>query len=479
MVLLEEDLIKNHAKTKQPAGVNGSDGGGGGACATKPHIRTFKDLKSKLLQLGNEEKAPSSTLKLDCAKVPQRLRSNVKDTKDYYEPQVMSFGPYHHGKPKLQLGETLKLKLVKTYFQVFHQSEDNIYEIISRNIKALRKCYNWKSTEKYTDEELSVMLLVDGCALLWYILCVCVCGYFLLAEYSIKYQDLSRIQQDTLLLENQLPYQLLHNLMTQTNMPDDTWIVIFQEFFGMLTDESLFQQNQKPEKESKSCHHLLDLYRKKFLGDEISYPTDSEEAIVKLRTGLVEDLKEQVMASFRNVKELMAAGIRIKRSPTRHLRDISFHSNGITACLRIPPITIDSSTKTLFLNLIAYEMSSDVPHDFISYLCFLDSLIDHDDDVKELQSAGILQNNLGTHEQVAEFFNTVSSNLESNYYAYKDVRIKIRKHIESHYNSRLKMWMTQCLDTYFGSPWTIIAWVGAALALFFTAVQTYFAVFHP
>ena len=76
----------------------------------------------------------------------------------------------------------------------------------------------------------------------------------------------------------------------------------------------------------------------------------------------------EVMASFRNVKELMDVGIRIKRSPTRHLRDISFHSNGITACLRILRITIDNSTKAMFLNLIAYEMSSDVDHDFISYL---------------------------------------------------------------------------------------------------------------
>ena len=113
-----------------------------------------------------------------------------------------------------------------------------------------------------------------------------------------------------------------------------------------------------------------------------------------------------------------------------------------------------------------------------SYLRFLDSLIDNADDVKELQSAGILQNNLDTHEQVADFFNTVSSNLESNCDPYKVVRVKIRKHMKSHYNSRLKIWVTQCLDTYFGSPWTIIAWVGAALILFFTAVQTYFAVFH-
>ena len=108
----------------------------------------------------------------------------------------------------------------------------------------------------------------------------------------------------------------------------------------------------------------------------------------------------------------MDAGIIIKRNPTRHMRDISFRSNDITTCLRIPPITIYSSTKAMLLNLIAYEMSPDVPHDFISYLRLLDSLIDHADDVRELQSIGILQNNLDTHEEVTIFFNTVSTNVD-------------------------------------------------------------------
>ena len=138
--------------------------------------------------------------------------------------------------------------------------------------------------------------------------------------------------------------------------------------------------NLKLEKESKPCH-LLDLYLINFLGDERSYPMLSESATVKKRSGLhgsVGDLKEQAMASFRNAKELMATRIHIKPSPMRCLRDISFTSNGITPCLRLPPITVDNSTQTMFLNLIAYEMSLDVPHDFISYLHFLHSLIDHD-----------------------------------------------------------------------------------------------------
>ena len=116
----------------------------------------------------------------------------------------MSFGPYHHGKHNLKAGETLKLKLAASYFRLsFDQSMQEIYNTISRDIESLRKCYNPKSTEEYTDEELSVMLLVDGCALLRSILYVCL-GH--IEEYGIRYQDLSRMQQDTLLLENQLPY---------------------------------------------------------------------------------------------------------------------------------------------------------------------------------------------------------------------------------------------------------------------------------
>ena len=500
------------------------------------HMKALADLKSKFRRLENEEESESplsssvkpqrplsSSVKPQCPMVPKRLRPDVMGAEDYYyAPKLISLGPYHHGKPHLKDGETLKLKLAEAYIQECEPTVDEIYNTISDSISELRGCYDAESTKKYKDDELTIMMLVDGCALLCYILCVCL-GYGH-EDFNIRYQDISLLHQDALLLENQLPYQLLLELMKMVDpeSANDFWTAMFQEFFG-ISDESIFQEfigmkkkesflqkmknycprlflpinqiidpkskPQSPNNESKPCHHLLDLFRRNFLGDERSgSPTHPENENLegplssdteigrKLGRASVRDVKE-VMASFRNVKELMDAGIRIKRNPTRHLRDISFRSNGITACLRIPPITIDNSTKAMFLNLIAYEMSSDVDHDFISYLRFLDSLIDHADDVKELQSIGILQNNLGTHEEVAQFFNTVSANLESNFHAYKDVRVKIRKHLQSHYNSKLTMWMTQCLDTYFGSPWTIIAWVGAALALFLTFVQTYFSVF--
>ena len=83
---------------------------------------------------------------------------------------------------------------------------------------------------------------------------------------------------------------------------------------------------------SKSCDHLLHLFRRSFLGEERSSSSGSQTGnknlerppsqFPKVGGVSVREVKE-VMASFRNVKELMDAGIRIKCSRTRHLRDIS------------------------------------------------------------------------------------------------------------------------------------------------------------
>ncbi|XP_059595235.1 uncharacterized protein LOC104880181 isoform X2 [Vitis vinifera] len=125
--------------------------------------------------------------------------------------------------------------------------------------------------------------------------------------------------------------------------------------------------------------------------------------------------RKSIRHSFKNAQQLTIVGIRFKPNETGHLGDISFTSDcsGITGCLRLPPITIDTSTMIIFLNLIAFE-SSNTPNDLgvISYLCFLDSLIDHWDDVKELQAAQVLHNFLGDQREVAKFFNHVCGKLD-------------------------------------------------------------------
>ena len=65
------------------------------------------------------------------------------------------------------------------------------------------------------------------------------------------------------------------------------------------------QRSDQEEESNRRGRHVLDLYRRNFLGDERSYPTHNLGAgtgICGKSMGVsVWDVKEQVMASFRNV----------------------------------------------------------------------------------------------------------------------------------------------------------------------------------
>ena len=93
------------------------------------------------------------------------------------------------------------------------------------------------------------------------------------------------------------------------------------------------------------------------------------------------------------------------------MREIDFTTLGCLGYLWLPPITVDDSTRPVFLNLIAYEMCLDFQNDFAitSYVSFLDSLIDEPSDVKLLRNAGILYNYLGSDDEVAQVFNEIGT----------------------------------------------------------------------
>jgi hypothetical protein len=179
---------------------------------------------------------------------------------------------------------------------------------------------------------------------------------------------------------------------------------------------------------------------------------------------------------FRNVQELKAVGIHLKRNNSSCLGQISFTKkwNFYPGILRLPPITVDDSTGPKFFNLIAYEMCPDFENDFgvTSYIAFLDSLIDEAKDVMDLRKAGILRNNLGSDEEVAQLFNGICTDLVPNTEIYKDVR----SNIQDYYNKKWKTWISEGLHTHFNSPWTVMAFLAALFAILATGVQTVYSV---
>ena len=177
---------------------------------------------------------------------------------------------------------------------------------------------------------------------------------------------------------------------------------------------------------------------------------------------------------FRSIMELKAAGIEVSTSNSKCLRDIKYKEKLIYGHLELPQIVVDDATKTRLLNLIAYEMCPDGLSDRMvtSYLCFLDSLIDHAEDVKELRNKNILLNRLGSDGEVANLFNELANNLTPNCNIYSDVM----KNMEQHRAKHVKMWIAQFVHTHFTTPWTVISLIAGIFISGMTVVQTFYAV---
>ncbi|KAK9922267.1 hypothetical protein M0R45_030740 [Rubus argutus] len=412
-------------------------------------------------------------------RVPITLRDHENFVK-YYEPRAVALGPFHHGNQKCELAEKFKFALAATYINESGCQAEDLLKIIEVNINMLRDCYDEESTKSYNDEALAQLFFLDGCSTLQFIYSLM---HGELANFKIKRDQVAFAEQDLFLLENQLPYQVLKLLMSLSKKQGQLKSTI--EDFVQKNIIAAKKKKSKGHKHTTPCHlksthqsgdtaidvknteaeptHLLELLRTKMLGPQKS-------------NGKKKKVKDR-QQSFRNIQELKAAGIHLKPSKECSLRDISFTSLGFAGFLSLPPISVDDSMRPKFLNLIAYEMCPDFENDFgiSSYIGFLDSLIDHADDVKELRSAGVLYNFLGSDEEVAKLFNEIGTDLVPNSDIYRTVKAKMEKH----YKNKCKTWMAQFCHEHFSSPWTILAFIGVLAALGLSGIQTWYTIVSP
>ncbi|KAJ0624591.1 hypothetical protein HanIR_Chr01g0044721 [Helianthus annuus] len=142
------------------------------------------------------------------------------------------------------------------------------------------------------------------------------------------------------------------------------------------------------------------------------------------------------------------------------------------AAVQLPPITLLSRTKPVLLNLIAYETCLGKEAWFASYVCLLRSLIGNHEDVRVLKKAGVLQHRFGTDNDVVAFFNEIAADLIPQNEEY----LELMDNIQSFYEGWSNTPISELRREYRKSPWKFISLLGASIALFLTAVQTYFAV---
>ncbi|XP_058747510.1 UPF0481 protein At3g47200-like [Vicia villosa] len=440
-------------------------------------------LEKKFQEFEEAREAPQSS-RPKIQKVVKHLR-NRNDFEKHFSPKYVSIGPIHHDNQNLRLGQSYKLTWAANYFQHILQTPEFLHRKIADNIYELMSHYTDDvladtavSLQGFSslEEKLSWVLFVDGCFLLNILRSIDPNRLNNENEVNMKVDQLVLVMKDVLLLENQLPYLVLKLLWH-----NDSEEELIDTMINFLSCYRWTSPVNKRTWWSSGFHeillnapptHLLDFQRKMILTkSNPKMEANNEDMHWREEFFYI----ESKMMTHRNIQDLTAGGIKLKSSGTRRTTDVGFSEGPFAAELTLPEIIVDDSTATSFLNLIAYEMCPDFENDFgiCSFMVFMDSLIDSGEDVRILRSHGILSNLLGKDEQVADLFNTISTDLVYNTTTYFEVRDKIHKHRFNKY----KMWLVLGYQKYFSNPWAVIGFIAGSVALVLTFAQTWFTIF--
>ncbi|KAF9664621.1 hypothetical protein SADUNF_Sadunf16G0037400 [Salix dunnii] len=409
-------------------------------------------------------------------RIPQ-IFSGIKSSKKCYEPMVVSIGPYNHGKhDNLQEMEKSKVKMVSTFVQQSMRHIGEFYKTVVDVAEEARRCYVEDGSVELNDmTAFTRMMFLDGCFVIQFMLCL------LYDRENLKMTShvAALVARDILLLENQLPFLVLRPLMN-LRFGDEVGKKVIKDFMKHIRAmprqrdscrkrilkffrKTIFLAALNPSKETAmeeyyGASHLLELFHMHFLDKKA--PVDSS------KTSLYR---------YHPAMELRRVGIHFHPSKTSKFTDVQFMPTWLAGRIQIPPLTINDSTESLLLNLVAYEacLGDNDQLWVTSYICFMDSLIDHPEDVRVLRSQGILLVTLGSEDEVAKLFNDTAKYLVPN----PRVLNKVKKDIESHYRNTIKRWAAKYLDTYFSRPWSFITFVAASFTIALTAIQSYFALF--
>ena len=428
------------------------------------------------------------TLFLPCPKVPPMLRNNER-TKDYYDPKLISFGPYHHGKDELQATQKIKTKVMRNFILEHGKTIEDLYIKVRKLNAHARSCYVDGSTNWYSDEEFALMMLQDGCFILFFIECRTSVhqnnGEWLtrrkfdnlLMIYDLGIFELRNLYRDIMLLENQIPFKVLNVLMRNIYRGDEG-LEMIESFLNWI----YWGKNQKEgtrDEYNEEPVHLLGLLKTVIskVGDHIETVLENEDVAMTSYIqsfGSVSDLQANGI-NFKPINSISLLSALLKEKPkSLSVRDVDYKSGFFTGELKLPPMILTSDSVVNYTNLIAFEMRARTDFTVISYISFMNSLIESPVDVKVLRSNRIIPRSMSSDEEVFNMLKEISTtNLPQNWSIYQGVR----QGMERHNNNKTKIWIAELRHKYFSQPWSVINFVFALIvALTLSFVQTFYTI---
>ncbi|KAG9441101.1 hypothetical protein H6P81_016955 [Aristolochia fimbriata] len=276
---------------------------------------------------------------------------------------------------------------------------------------------------------------------------------------------------DLLLIMNQVPFFALqkmydmvvgdHHNMAAQQIPSlvDLSLHFFEQFLDLNKDLA-------PPLESNSIHHLLHLVHYYLLPQNNPPPSPPSS---KKPSHHIRLIRESI-PSARRLKEV---GVRFRAKNDPGFSNITFHKG----VLQLPFLRIDNNTEIILRNMVAWEQCHfNVGGYFTSYCIFMDYLVNAVEDVHILQNERIIEQRLGSEEQVASLFNGLSTNIA--YIAYEnDFLLGLYRDLNNYCGNRFNLWRAKLLVDYFSSPWAIISVIAAIFLLLMTAIQTFYTAY--
>ncbi|GAY63076.1 DUF862 domain-containing protein [Citrus sinensis] len=373
----------------------------------------------------------------------------------HFTPQMVSIGPFHHGKEELKPMEEHKQRYLKYFLQRTKVSMASFLGFIKAKETKLRNCYAATICNLGSDEFVA-MVLVDAVFLIEFFLRYYKSNLRTDDDRIFKKPKYLEIQDDFLLVENQLPLFILIDLFDLAKTA--TYEDVFYENISFVKITCFWFRDQllgflPLDENSLEIHfskaeHFLDLIIL------CLQPSQSRAQII---------LKDQ---SIPSMKELHQAGVKFKPAAgsTKNLLDINFNQ-GI---LEISFFKVYDDTERAYRNLLAFERMHGYKGYFNDYIIMMACLISCPKDAELLVQNEVIR--LGNTETVPTVFGKLDRDctLYSSRFQYSGVVTDLQAYRKLPWHK----WKAALKQNYFNTPWASISVIAAVILLLLTATQT-------
>ncbi|XP_021824124.1 UPF0481 protein At3g47200-like isoform X2 [Prunus avium] len=379
-----------------------------------------------------------------------------------YQPHIVSSGPYHCGDQHLEMIQQHKWRIVGELLARTPPNGptlDYYRQVVAAKEADIRGCYS--ETLSLSSYDLVQMMVLDG---LFTIELFCRLGGLSLG-HEYEYDPIFKLKfifaniiRDLFRFENQIPFFVLQDLFDESKASREDSDKSLAELALTFFNHALQRPGQVLDQDFSAAgeaKHLLHLLRWSFIPNH----SPQEEPVPPIEC-------------IQSAKKLRLAGIKFKTREAVSFLDVRF-CNGV---LEIPHIVIDDLLTHLLMNFVAFEQCySYCSKHVTTYAAFMSCLIRTPADVSFLCDKNIIENYLGTDEEVVHFFQNLGKGVPLD--VGEGYLWKLFKEVNEYHRNMWHVRWAGFRSKYFNTPWSFLSALAAVILLLLTAIQTFFTVY--